>query len=233
MAWKHFDFAPIAEFLQHAKAPLAGLWRGGHNDVARLDVTRDAATSQDLGKGEDTVLVKGSAEQVRLTFTSAEVGNGNPLDSNTMANQDGGLAVRLQAENGADGLTGPISRFDDEGITFKSASPGLTFDVRDLVAGTQRGDQFDAVTLGTAKDDRTDVSGSREAYYINAGMGNDSLTGGKGNDFLVGGAGDDWLKGGRGDDPCLAAPATTPPSSSPPATGPMSSTSAPATTRSW
>ena len=203
MALKHFDFAPIIDLLQHAKAPLAGLWRGRHDDIARLNVTKDAATSQDLGKGDDTVLVKGSAEQVRLTFTSAEVGNGNPLDSNTMANQDGGLAVRLQAENGADGLTGPVSRFDDEGITFKSASPGLTFDVRDLVAGTQRGDQFDAVTLGTAKDDRYDESGSREAYYINAGMGNDSLTGGNGHDFLVGGAGDDWLKGGRGDDSLL------------------------------
>ena len=203
MAWKHFDFAPIAEFLQHAKAPLAGLWRGRHDDIARLDVTRDAATSQDLGKGEDTVLVKGAAEQVRLTFTSAEVGNGNPLDANTMANQDGGLALRLQAEDGADGLTGPVSRFDDEGITFGSASPGLTFDVRDLVAGTQRGDRFDAVTLGTAQDDRYDESGSHDAYYINAGMGNDSLTGGRGNDFLVGGAGDDWLKGGRGDDSLL------------------------------
>ncbi|RYI98594.1 MAG: hypothetical protein EON47_19145, partial [Acetobacteraceae bacterium] len=83
MAWKQFDFAPIADILQQVKAPLAGLWRGRHDDSARLDVTKDAATSQDLGKGEDTVLVKGAAEQVRLTFTSAEVGNGNPLDSNT------------------------------------------------------------------------------------------------------------------------------------------------------
>ena len=203
MAWKHFDFGPIADWLHHGKAPLAALWRGRNDDIARIDVTRDDAVIADLGKGDDTVLVKGTAEQVRLTFTSAEVGNGDPLDSNTMANQDGGLAVRLQAEDGADGLTGPISRYDDEGITFKSASPGLTFDVRDLVAGTQRGDQFDAVTLGTAKDDRHDESGSRDDYYLNAGMGNDSLTGGHGNDFLVGGAGDDWLQGGRGDDSLL------------------------------
>ena len=152
MAWKHFDFAPIAEFLR-CQAPLADAGVAA-TTIAHLDVTRDAATSEDLGKGDDVVLVKGAAGQVRLTFTSAEVGNGNAVDANTMANQDGGLAVRLQAEDGADGLTGPVSRFDDEGITFVAASPGLTFDVRDLVAGTQRGDQFDVVTLGTDRDDR-------------------------------------------------------------------------------
>ena len=167
MAWKHFDFSPITDWLHHGKAPLAGLRRDRNDDIARLNVTKDAATSQDLGEGDDTVVVKGSADQVRLTFTSAEVGNGNPLDSNTMLNQDGGLAVRLQAEDGADGLTGPISRFDDEGINFRSTN-NSTFDVRDLVTGAQRGDQFDVVSLGTAKDDSFDESGSREAYYTNA-----------------------------------------------------------------
>ena len=58
------------------------------------------------------------------------------------------------SEDGLDALSGSVFRFDDEGITFKSASKGLTFDVRDLVAGTQRGDQFDVVSLGTSKDDR-------------------------------------------------------------------------------
>ncbi|WP_268885043.1 calcium-binding protein [Belnapia arida] len=203
MAWKHFDLASITDWLKHGERPFSFFLHGRNNDLAILDVAGDDAVAKNLGKGEDTVLVKGMAEQVRLTFTSAEVGNGNPLDSNTMANQDGGLAVRLQAEDGAGSVIGPISRFDDEGITFRSASPGLTFDVRDLVAGTQRGDQFEAVTLGTAKNDRYDESGSREAYYINAGMGNDTLIGGKGNDFLVGGAGDDWLQGGRGDDSLL------------------------------
>ncbi|MFC7477239.1 calcium-binding protein [Dankookia sp. GCM10030260] len=202
MAWTNFDFGTIASWFHKAGNPLAEAWRGRDN-VAQVDVARDTATERDLGKGDDVVLVKGTDGQVRLTFTSAEVGNGSAVDANSMANQDGGLAVRLQAEDGADGLAGAVSRFDDEGISFKAATPGLTFDVRDLVAGTQRGDQFDVVSLGTAGDDRFDESGSRDAYYINAGMGNDSITGGRGDDFLVGGAGDDRLKGGRGDDSLL------------------------------
>ncbi|MBL6459468.1 calcium-binding protein [Belnapia sp. T6] len=203
MAWKHFDLAPITNWLHNGKASLPFVGHQRDADLVIVDVARGEAVAKDLGRGEDTVLVKDAAGQVRLTFTSAEVGNGNPLDSNTLANQDGGLAVRLQAEDGADGLTGPVSRFDDEGITFRAASSDLTFDVRDLVAGIQRGDQFDAVTLGTVEDDRYSVHGSNQAYYINAGMGNDTLMGGKDNDFLVGGAGDDWLRGGRGDDSLL------------------------------
>src|SRR3712207_6990744 len=54
------------------------------------------------------------SRQIRLTFTSAEVGNGSATDAGTMTNQDGGLAVRLQSENRAGDLTGKISRFDDE-----------------------------------------------------------------------------------------------------------------------
>jgi Ca2+-binding RTX toxin-like protein len=185
--------------------------RGGNHrsdrnddDTVRFNVSKDDAVAKELGAGDDAVRVRAEeAGQVRLTFTSAEVGNGNPNDSNTMANQDGGLAVRLQAEDGADALTGPESRFDDEGISFESRTRGLTFDVRDLVAGTERGDRFEVVSLGTQDGDRINERGERESYYINAGMGDDKITGGKADDFLVGGAGNDTLKGGRGDDSLL------------------------------
>ena len=175
---------------------------GAGNDTAVFKPSHDGKDTVDLGAGDDVVAVKfGHIDQIRLTFTSAEVGNGVANDSNTMLNQDGGLAVRFQAEDGADGLTGPVSRFDDEGITFKAS--GGTFDVRDLVAGTQRGDQFDAVQLGTSGNDTLDVGKERDTYYINAGMGNDALTGGGGNDFLVGGAGSDTLDGAAGRDSLL------------------------------
>ena len=54
------------------------------------------AVQRDLGDGNDTVTISAGrgVPEVRLTFTSSEVGNGNARDSNTMANQDGGLAVR-------------------------------------------------------------------------------------------------------------------------------------------
>ena len=175
--------------------------RGGSGDDTMIfTVATDGADEINLGDGADMMNVTAApGSQVRLTFTSAEVGNGAARDSGTMANQDGGLAVRLQAEDGSDGLTGPITRVDDEGITFV-ASAGSTFDVRDLVSGTARGDGFGVVTLGTASDDDLSALDPARATYINAGAGNDMVTGGDANDFLVGGVGDDTLDAGAGAD---------------------------------
>ena len=187
---------------------------GAGIDTAIANVSTDGADSVNLGDGQDRVnIASAAAGQVRLTFTSAEVGNNAANDSNTMANQDGGLAVRLQSEDGADLLTGPVSRYDDEGITFASTTPGLTFDVRDLVSGVQRGGLFTTVNLGTSGGDVNDAGGffftpsafggTEGADYTNGGGGNDTLGGADGDDFLVGGAGDDNLNGGAGSDTFL------------------------------
>ncbi|WP_342151610.1 hypothetical protein [Methylorubrum sp. SB2] len=174
---------------------------GTGNDTATLNVSTDGADTINLGAGNDRVVVNAAAAgQVRLSFTSAEVGNGNPNDSGTQAGQDGGPAVRLQAEDSAGELTGPISRTDDEGITFV-AGTGVTFDVRDLVSGVQRGDQFRTATLGTSAAET--ITGTAEADYINAGAGNDLVRGLAGDDFLVGGGGNDTLEGGTGADGML------------------------------
>jgi Ca2+-binding RTX toxin-like protein len=177
------------------------IFGGAGNDIAIFNVSTDGADRVVLGGGNDIVNVSAAAgvTQVRLTFTSAQVGNGNNNDSNTMMNQDGGLAVRLQAEDGSDGVTGTVGRFDDELINFV-AGAGLTFDVRDLVSGVARGDFFKVATLGTSGADTIDFSAQSASYYVNAGMGNDRLTGGTVNDFLVGGAGNDRLDGREGDD---------------------------------
>jgi Ca2+-binding RTX toxin-like protein len=177
------------------------LFGGTGNDRASFSVSSGGSDIVNLGAGSDTVSVTAStARQVRLTFTSAEVGNGTATDAGTLTGQDGGLAVRLQSENSAGDLVGAISRFDDEGITFDAARSGLTFDVRDLVSGAARGDQFDVVSLGTRGADTLRAVQSGDAYYFNAGLGNDQVTGGRDDDFLVGGAGNDRLDGGRGDD---------------------------------
>lgn len=170
------------------------------DNLFKFDIDKSGPLSRNLGPGLDTVEIKGhDGGQLRLTFTSAEVGNGSATDSGSLTNQDGGLAVRVQAEDGVGGLTGPISRFDDEGITFTTKSDA-TFEVRDLVSGVFRGDYFDVAALGTSNADTFDFSGSTEEYYVNGGMGNDTLTGGVNRDFLVGGAGNDTLNGGAGDD---------------------------------
>ncbi|HEX8257248.1 MAG TPA: hypothetical protein VF589_06415, partial [Allosphingosinicella sp.] len=171
------------------------------NDRAFFNVSTDGSDRTNLGSGQDVVEVSANEPgQVRLTFTSSEVGDRNADDSNTGENQDGGLAVRLQLEGADDTLTGSVSRFDDEGITFRSTTEGVTFDVRDLTSGTERGDQFDAVVLGTSRRDGFNFIRDEENYYVNGGQGDDRIVGGRSDDFLVGGAGNDRLTGKGGDD---------------------------------
>lgn len=173
---------------------------GVGDDLAIFNISLDGSDSTDLGAGDDNVTIAAPAGgQIRLTFTSAEIGNGNALDGNNNANEDGGLAVRLQLEGAGDTLTGLVSRTDDEGITFRTTTDAK-FDVRDLPSGTARGDGFDVVSLGTSGDDAFDETGESEVYYINAGGGNDSIKGGIGADFLVGGSGNDTINGGAGND---------------------------------
>jgi Ca2+-binding RTX toxin-like protein len=189
--------------------------RDGRDNNFKFDITKSEFVSRNLASGDDQVEIKGDVPQVRITFTSVEVGNGDPNDSNTLANQDGDLAVRVQAEDALGNLTGPVSRFDDEGITFSTKDDAL-FDVRDLVTGVSRG-LFDQVILGTSDGDTIDVSeegrhgrhrgdperhgdDAPQAYYINGGAGDDRITGAALNDFLVGGAGNDRLSGREGND---------------------------------
>jgi Ca2+-binding RTX toxin-like protein len=174
---------------------------GAGSDLAIFNISTDGSDTVDLGIGNDRVNVTASATTnlIRLTFTSAEVGNGIVTDAGTLANQDGGLAVRMQTSD--DGDLGTASRFDDEGITFFSSTPGrLTFEVRDLVSNAVRGDQFAAVQLGTAAGEAINNSAAVVSYYVNGGAGNDTITGGSADDFLVGGTGADRLIGGNGDD---------------------------------
>jgi Ca2+-binding RTX toxin-like protein len=173
---------------------------GAGNDIAIINVSTDGADSVNLGEGADFVNVSAAAPgQVRLTFTSAEVGNGAANDSNTLTNQDGGLAVRFQAEDGTGALTGPVSRFDDENIIFTSI-PGTTFDVRDLVSGIARGDLFRTVALGSTDGDLITFANDLFPVYVNGGLGDDTITGGTQADVLVGGAGNDLLTGAAGND---------------------------------
>lgn len=182
---------------------------GDGNDTFGVNVYTDGSDRVDLGAGNDTVRFDrfdGGSGNVRVTFTSTEVGNGNANDAGNLTNQDAGLAVRVQAEDADGNLTGPISRYDDEGTTFVAGTQGITFDVRDLVSGTERGNTFEGVVLGTSgNDELTFFPPFRvgQNFYYNAGQGDDLVTAGEGNDFLVGGVGNDTLDGGAGTDSLL------------------------------
>ncbi len=98
-------------------------------DLIHLFPFADDPVARDLGEGEDRVLVHGTqGAQVRLSFTSAEVGNGRALDGGLLAGQDGGLALRLQTEDMMGGLMGPVSRLDDEASASRraAASPSMS-----------------------------------------------------------------------------------------------------------
>ncbi|KQP91046.1 hypothetical protein ASF60_04310 [Methylobacterium sp. Leaf113] len=179
---------------------------GDGDDTFGVNVYTDGSDQVNLGAGNDTVRFDrfdGGTGNVRLTFTSAEVGNGNTNDGGSAANQDGGLAVRVQAEDADGNLTGAVSRYDDEGMTFVAGTQGVTFDVRDLVSGAARGNTFEGVVLGTNGNDALTFFPPFRAgqdFYYNAGQGDDTITAGAGNDFLVGGLGNDQMFGGGGND---------------------------------
>lgn len=170
-------------------------------EAVTLDMRDAGAKTLNLGAGNlfDNVTVNGAANQVRVSFTSAEVGNGSSNDASATAPQDGGLAVRLQEENAAGDLPvgGVVHRVDDEGTRLT----GANFDVRDLVSGDARG-VFNEVVLGTSGADTLSANGAGPVY-INAGAGNDTLTGTANADFLVGGTGDDTLNTATGNDSVL------------------------------
>jgi hypothetical protein len=103
----------------------------------------------------DTVQLStgGRNSGILLSLYSAEVGNGNPNESGTLQMQDGGLAIRLQLLSNPFAFTGvgPISRTDDEGITFTATQFEDSIRVSDRSVFSDFTANF--VILGTAGDD--------------------------------------------------------------------------------
>lgn len=181
-------------------------------DTLVFNVNALAPVAVNLGEQAgvpDTITVQGNpGQQVRLTFTSADVGNPTALDGNNdntgpvdvnlpySGREDGGLAVRMQLETGPGvlDLGGPIHRFEDENILFDGVASGVTFDVRDI-RGASRG-EFQQVVLGSVAGDTVVANANNQ--YINGGGGDDILSAGGGFDFLVGGAGNDTLNVAEG-----------------------------------
>jgi Ca2+-binding RTX toxin-like protein len=172
---------------------------GAGNDTAVYRVGLDGEDSVDLGAGSDTVSVLGAPGEVRLTLSTLQIGNGSVNDSGALPSEDGGLNIRFQAEDSAGNLTGAVSRYDDEGISFIGA-PGVTFEIHNLSDGAIRGTGYGIARFGSSGDDVYDDSGATVNVFQNGGMGNDRLTGGSGADHLVGLDGNDRLEGGGGND---------------------------------
>lgn len=70
------------------KAKNDGRDRDRDADVFKLNLAAGKAEQRDLGESADEVEVKPDkgTTQIRLTFTSAEVGNDSAIDGGTLAN---------------------------------------------------------------------------------------------------------------------------------------------------
>lgn len=171
----------------------------------------------------DRVVINNSGvSQVRVTFTSADVGNGSTVDGNdtppaplsgTTATQayggaeDGGLAVRFEREdvNGlVQGERAPITnqqthRVEDEGVILT----GADFDVRDLGTGAARG-VFQTVALGTQAAEVITAAAAlvagQQGVALNSPAVGVYINAGQGSDTVIGSTGADFLVGGIGDD---------------------------------
>lgn len=146
----------------------------------------------------DRVIFAGTTGTIRLTFASAEVGDGRAAPGTGT-----GLAVVAQAQDAAGALTGGTASFDDEGIRFGGVDGGGNlFNVVNATTGLSRG-SFSFVQLGSVLGEGvlvTLATGATAGGYVNGGGGNDAINGSALADTLIGGVGNDTLRGGGGID---------------------------------
>ena len=159
---------------------------GAGADLFSVNLDTDGSDVANLGSELDTVEVSSSAPQVRVSFDTAGVGQG---DRNS---------VTAQAEDGGGDLIGSILTTDDEGIRFVAQDASL-FEIT-TSNGTSLGDDFGVVGLGSLGGDVFDESEAESRVYLSGGQGEDILIGGSAEDILLGGAGNDVLVGGTGND---------------------------------
>lgn len=186
-----------AQFTNSLSATLSA--RFGDLVITDLAVTGDnintGGTLTGFGPAIDNVLLANQTNNVNVAFDGAAVGNGSVFNADGTT-----LAVAVQSRDASGVATGPVSRFDDEGLFLAvQGSPAIPpqFFVNDGAAVGS----FASVTLGTSLNETLNTAAT--GGYVNAGGGNDTLNGGNGVDYLVGGAGDDRLFGNAGNDTLL------------------------------
>ncbi|MDO9710536.1 beta strand repeat-containing protein [Paracraurococcus lichenis] len=188
----------------------------------------------DLGDGQDVLVLGGAENSLTVRNTESITGNG-AADTVTLGTAMVGGVVNLG--NGADKLVlssaGPntLSVANTETILGGAAADDVTLTTVTSNGMVDLGDGVDRLTLattgsnsvtvanveaviGNAVANRILVTGAVSAR-VDAGAGNDTLTGGDGADTLIGGGGIDLVTGGKGADHFvfLAAgdsPVTTP-----------------------
>ena len=152
-------------------------------DVGGIDMNTEAVESIDLDAlgGADTTTVR-DLRGTALTALDADLGaaDGN-LDRVTVEGRNGGDAIEALGTPGDAAVTGLAAR-----VRIRNAEPADSLTINAL--GGE--DTVSAATLPAAA----------LKLIVDAGAGNDTVTGGEGDDTLLGGDGDDTVDPRRGDD---------------------------------
>ncbi|SMX33964.1 Hint domain-containing protein [Actibacterium lipolyticum] len=190
-------------------------WENGGGNVLKGTVTGPSGTTEDLatsslllpaetasgndiingGAGNDLIYGQGGDDTI----------NGGTGDDIINAG-DGADTIVLTDNYGTDTVIGGEGGTDTDTLDMSALTAGVT--------GTYSGDEEGSVTQGTNTvsfsevevldltdhDDVIDASADTLGTTINAGGGDDVITGGTGNDVIDGGTGDDILDGGAGND---------------------------------
>jgi uncharacterized protein YkwD len=151
---------------------------GGYQIQVPAGTYNVTATSPFLGGTVSLSNITVGSENVKRDFTPAMV-------------QFGTITNNVLTINGTD---------QNDGITLTQSGNTLNVN-RNGITESFNTTQFNQLDiLGKEGDDIIDLSTINRSAYVDAGEGNDRVTGGSGNDTLTGGAGKDTLYGGDGND---------------------------------
>jgi Ca2+-binding RTX toxin-like protein len=148
--------------------------------------------SVDLGDGQDTLGVRGTAGSDHVAATSEQLPGQDEVTTN--------IEMRMQED---------LSDIDAEN-TAGASLVILLFAGLDIFG--VRGTRAPSSPMSSARSAagplamRVIIDGGSGNDRLTGGVANDGLVGGKGNDRLVGGKGEDVLIGGKGEDTCKGGP---------------------------
>ena len=145
--------------------------------------------------------VKSSGSEVWDEYNEDYVGSGNVKESFAITS-NAGFGVSAEGFSGSiDSISvsakGSYSYYDqahlvDESYKSTGSTPGLT-------EALNQGD-FDAIRQALFAGNDKLTASNKQGSFLQAGAGNDTITGGAGSDYLDGESGNDSLKGGAGND---------------------------------
>ncbi len=164
---------------------------GGY-DTIDLSATRVTNIDHiDAGAGNDTV-TGNATDDIIIGGTGRDILNGGGGDDTFVVE---GTHSAYDTFNGGEGVDTILGGGGDDTIRLRSFAAGNSIEVIDGGAGSN-------LIAGTGDYDSIDLSATTVSNIerIDAGAGNDTVTGNAGDDIIIGGRGRDILNGGGGDD---------------------------------